>query len=634
MQTILLSIAYLGVALLAMALCVGVGVLLRPLRAGRTVDLLVDAGIAGMIGMAVLSWWTTVCGLLGVLRWWALWPPLAVAGLVGLARAARCGFSPAGAFASARRAWSVLPRAERVACVVVGAACALLAANTLVGGLCPDHGQDSVWYHLTVPYQWVLRGDVAMFSHCMPSTYTLAGEALYAVLLTAWDEILPTAFYAWMLVFSLGAFVAVAWSLCGGRAALLTAALVPFLHAVNSAVAPIGAFNDAFASTAVLASAWLLARPRSASANGTLLAGFVGGFAVMAKVIAVGFLAPAVALVLGARWLNDRSFPRLLAHAAAFSVAFAVASMPWMVRGYVECGNPLIHVSREFMPIVEEFQPVIVGYDREPNRLFPFTPSGILDAFTRGLAKKFHYAMVSMDGLFLLAPLAALFALARRESYWRAQGLAVLACYAGLAMLDGFGEVSRYFSLAYPLAAPVLGLLCAEIARRFAGRRLAAIALVFVAASGATFAKKQLRWASFATIDWHFRPVVTDEARRAYVEHTEMGGGYLQFEGVRDLIPKDASVLVSDFPGPYKLERKAWWDCFACEPILGDWWKGMDARQAGDVLEARSVDYILQTNVAEADPRIGELERAGRLERIPVPPPWTEGTGLWRVVRP
>ncbi len=637
MTTLVVGMGYHAAALAFLLLCAGAGIPAFPVRFAKSAQSAIDWTVRAWLGFAMLSTWVVVLGLFGLLTFAVVWLPFVAFAMTGWAMAVRTGWRPSLRWVrTLRESTGALAAPHRIAVIVVAAVTGLLFLNILVGGLAPDNGQDSLWYHLTVPGQWILRGDVAMFPHNMPSTYTLGAEALYAALLLAGDEVLVTTVYAWVGIIGLAMFPLFAGRVAGTAAAAVAGAIACHLLALRCAVAPIGALNDLFASVGVLLAFWVLAEPfaegESPTAADALRAGAIASFAVMAKVVAIGFVVPALGIAIAALAIRTRD-ARGGAVLALAAVAGAVAiALPWVVRGFMWSGNPILHVTRGVFELKQEFAPVLHGYEHEPARLYSLSPSGVAEALTLGLASKFKFAMTNLDGLVIVMPVAAVGALMTRTKAGTLSGAAVLASYAGLAMLRGYGEVVRYFSVAYPLCAPALGILCGILAARVRPNLLAAIALVFAAGTAATYWKGQLQWAGFPTIRWEFRPVLTAEAKREWLRHGEFGGSYLLFEDLQDIVPEDAVVLVADHKGPYYLRRRAYWADFSSVPILEKWWgDDTDAESAAGDLRERGIDYVLLLAERRGVPMLSLLAENGTLRPVRVPDDYRE-TRLWEVV--
>lgn len=585
-------------------------------------DALIAILIRSSIGMALFSVLIAAAGLLHILNGAILWVPMLLAGAVGWLWQGRAVLGSLQKLITAfsEEVRSLSP-AERLAGGVNALAILIPALVILSGGLVPDVGQDSLWYHLTVPGQWVIRGDVAMFPLVMPSSYPLAAEALIAGILTVGDHITVTAAYSWVLLAGLLSFPLFTWRIAGIRIAALTAGIGGMLFAARSAIAPLPAGNDVYASLTLLLAVWIIARRiivnEPASIRDWLMAGLIAGFSVGAKIIAVGYLVPTMAILTVLHGMAGRWKPSVFLGPFVFSAAWLAVMGPWLIRGFVYCGNPLLPVSQSLFPVNDEFRFILDGYENEPRRMFPFTVEGIVRAITIGIPRKHFFAMSQNDGFFLLILVMAIVGAASRRRIGMVLGALSLSCYAAFVMIDGSLEIIRYFSLSYLIAAPLLGFAFLVLSEKLAPKLFVALTLLLLAASTNSWIVRQGKWAGFHTIQWDFLPKVTADQQLEFSINGEFGGTLPVMRALEPHIPADAHVLFAENPGPYYLHRRATWSSFACPPVLSSLFDPDDPKAAMTELKEREIDYLFSEEPHLMPPAFQLLREDNSLQEIP-----------------
>lgn len=574
-------------------------------------------------GAAALSFAAACLGLAGLMRWWALWPAALALAASGAARTPwRRIADDLAAIPGALRSAALRDGAIILPGVAALAVLAAMALNIAVGAMAPDFGQDSVWYHLSVPEQWIATGRMGMMDHCVPSTYMLAGNALHAYPLSLGTDLPASLIYAAMILCAMALFPLAGWLVGGARTAVLAAWLVP-LWGVMHGMAPVGAGNDV--TTALwLAMGLSMAAPavaerRALRPREALASGFVLGTAAAAKLPAAGFAVPFV-LFFGA-WMLLRTEPRAAAKGLALHALAGLAALaPWLARGFLEAGNPLVIAFPGLFPIRPEFAPVLEGAAIMPHGLHPITPAGLREAAFEGLPAKFGFAVSAADALFLLLPLASAAALFARDARWRLLGAAGLGCGAIAAMVVGYNETVRFFAVSYLAMAPAAAKLLAFVAHRLRPRAFAVVALVLGAAAVWTYAPRQIRWAGYGTVGWRFQPLATQQARRDWAAGTENGHIALAMTAGDRLLPRDAVVVLPESPGPRGLRRRAIWSDYASPPLAKTVWAGLDAEGLDAWMAREGATHLLFHGPDGIDERLLELERAGRLRRVSMEP--------------
>jgi hypothetical protein len=609
------------------------GVCIAGWRRGRGVaDCLLELATRVALGIIAGSSIVVVLGLLGALSAVAAWVLLAGLILGGCWRLLRNAPTlPASQRCALSERWKELPALMKLTAAFTAFLPGALAVNILIGALAPDVQRDSLWYHLTLPVQWLLRGDVAMLTYTMPSTYTLLVEALYTLLLPLDDTLFITAFIAQIHLLTIAVFLAIGWRFGGGGGLLLTAAIAPFAYASSFAYAPIPSKPDPV-TVFLLGVGWwrfaaMLDHVEEPRAREVFLAGVICSGAVMAKLSSLLLLMPlglCFLVVIGQRLRSPVRFMRIV---AAATLGGLLVAAPWLIRAAIYSGNPVIHVARGILPVSEEFLPALRGYDVVPM-FHPLTADGIRMALTESLPMRLLVASASLNILFFIIPVASAVSLASRMKSVRMTGLGFLLAYLiWVPLLYGKGEELRYFGVGALAAAPALAGFGAEISRRVRRELLPILSLAFVIATGGSYARQQITFATIPTVNWPFRPVVTTHDRLQWLKPTADGLRSHYYREVGRALPRDAHVLLPDSRGPFYLNRKAeWCDYFTC-PMLDDWWRGMDHIQAHADLQARGITHIL-TESKTLDPRIDAMAADNLIVRLPmesIPDDWA----LW-----
>ncbi|MBI1290861.1 hypothetical protein GC173_06400 [bacterium] len=614
LETVALSLAYLVGGALVLLVAWGSGGLLCRSHRGDWLEEVLRAAV----GLAILCFVTSVLGLIGVLYWWVALPLLVLIGGAGLWR------SP---FRAAMPSRSAVP-------VPAVLAVAVPAYMVLAGALVPDMSQDSMWYHLSVPQQWSFTGRLDAMPSVFPSCYPLAVESLYAALIPVGGAMLCSTVYGisailvWLLVGLLAERVAGRWA-----AGVAMCLWIP-LQATFT-LAPVPAGNDLTAALFLLAGITMILLPLldegEPSLPPWLVGGFVLGQAIAAKPLCIPFAGMALLVASVSQW--RRGSAALVAFAAA-SVAILASYLPWAIRGFLTTGLPVFPLGAGVLPVREAFLPTI-GASKSLNSLYPLNGAGIWEAATKGAYRKIYMALHVGDALFLMAPLSALAGFASTRGRHRLVPLTFLAMWAPTLLLQGANEVLRYMALCYPLAAVALAQFLAATEARIGISVRRMLPWLLLCAAMGHYLGHQRRVASFRTIHWPWRPLLTESDQMAYARRSETGGAFVSFRVIRSLIPEAELVLMPDCPAPYYLHRPAIWNDYAVhEGGIAQRWAGFSADEAAAYIGQTKIQWILITS---RDSRTGnsalcdELATRGLVEPIALSGD-AAGSALYRVV--
>ncbi len=630
MELFLLTLLYLCGFFLILAVSIICGFLILPKLKGEWLsDILWGILLRYGVGLSLLSALVIWSGLLGLLRRWFLLPIVGAMTAWGIYRAISFGSLHIliTLFARKRIAWinkDVPGRMQKVALGVAGIWTLLLSLNILIGAMVPDFGQDAMWYHLAVPGQWALSGRADTLPSVMPSNYALTMEALYAGLLLIGDEILCSLLYAQVTLALLWGLVIVALRFVNWRPGFIIAAAVMTFFATLCAIAPIGAGNDALSSLMLLLAFVILINGfrgdgHLLSTSYGFLAGFLLGTASAAKLVSIGYCALIMFFYLVGGIFSRQKFSQYVRLIIILIAGVLAAYLPWAIRGWRGSGNPVFPLAANIFHIQSEYKDALIS-SGHLNSLYPVSWSGFKEALEKGLRGKILFAMTGLDVLFGLVFISALFALTRKEIFWRIQGLLLLSFYGVFFLMKGANEVTRYFSICYPLAMPATVLMFREIFERLKPSLRGLLLAVLLGSAVFTYTKRELQVASFPTNQWRFHPVLTERQRRNYAAHAETGMLYLGFRQIQSLVRKDTYIFLPDCNYPYYLKRRClWWD-EVCGAKWRKSWKEKGTMEVYDFLSHNKFDYILLTQDGQ-DSRLEQLKTAGVLQCIPIAHP-------------
>lgn len=599
-------------------------------------------------GLALISWVSALFGVTGFFRREIVLPvlvPVIVGGMVAASRLAL----PHGPLLRRDRLnlghdWITASRPEKwLTAAVVLWACAL-AVNAVIGALVPDMNQDPMWYHLSVPQQWLFDQRFAVYPDVMPSAYPLAVESLYAtIFLLKVDPVLCSilvSFCGVLLFVAMASAASVALSsepadvLRGWGVAAVVGVWAPML-AVYGLIAPVQPKNDIVAMfltfTGVM-TVWLpLLGARQVPARGWwVVAGFILGTACSAKppVLGITFLTMAFAapLAMGYERRRERAFPRETVTGACVAVAaMLVAMAPWIYRGLTSHGLPFYPLGRSYFAVAPDYQPLINTFDD----LHGIAGPRLLEWFRYAsrLPERLSYAGANGEkGVFLFIAVSVIGLVAGRGR-WRWFAAILAAHLLILVGMKGAAEVFRFFAPAYAVAAALVAWLVATYARQLQNRtRVLVGALVWFSLAGSV-GWHQYRIARFKTMNWKFRPVLAREDVTAYASHAEKGWLVLDYPAIASQIDPAERVLLLRTTYPFYLHRDVLWnDEGIGDGGLADRWRKMSSREAKQFLDNQKIDIVVVAAITDPSGEFAQeqlvadtLVEAGLLEPVKLP---------------
>lgn len=477
----------------------------RALRAaGAPVREPIDGVAAAALGLGLLGQAVFLLGWAGALR------PIPMAVLAALA----AGAAFVGAREWRRPPWS-RPRWDPLTGLAAGLL-AFAAFTAVVDALAPPIAWDVRAYHLAIPELALRAGGFRPLPWMLHSHWPHLMEALYALPLAAGRDgsaALLHAGAAGLLV----AAVFLAAQRQAGPAAAWTAALLLAAQPVLLAEAG-SAHSDAAAALFAFAAAHALSRWDETGAAGWLAAaGALAGLGAAAKLTVLPLLAG------WTLWLAAaRRRPRA---AAAFLGAGLIFVGPWLLKTWLEAGDPL-------WPFLAR----VLGH-----------PAAAALAARNSLSNRWSFPpplwMLTEDGPgFLLIPLAGLWALSRgrraaacREERWLLAG-------APLLLLAVFRQHAAWRYL-LPLW-PALALAAARAAGAAfsAGRARAAAAAVLIAGACAPIVLASPNNALFAVLAPRSTAAPEADRRQRFLEGSVDAASF--YREARAVLPSTARVLL------------------------------------------------------------------------------------------
>ncbi|MCE5230167.1 hypothetical protein LLG95_11285 [bacterium] len=624
MNTPALSALYLLQSALVFLVFIGIGSLVLPSpKASDRAEwawnwiLRCGAGIAGAVFVII------VFGLFGLINRWlpVTLAALAFAGLILHYSRPRATFG--------KDEKHTLQPGERNILIIVAVIYLLLNLNILIGGMVPSMGQDTLWYHLSVPVQWTLTGKAAAFPYVMPSNYALGMEAIYSALLLFSNEILCSMIYCQVVMVLLAGMAIAAYRYAGWIGALIVmGCIAPF----TTTLAPVPPANDSAAVLLLLIGFVRLADSIKYDRSGIhhdLLTGFFLGSAIAVKLTSIIFVAPMIFFWAVFSW-NRIRIRRVILALVLFGAGMFAAYAPWSVRGFQYCGNPVFPLAKSIFPVRPEYEAMQAASARL-NASYPLTPKGIYDAVL-GLPDKINYLLTGSDVMFWLVLLTAISLPFNKQKHIRFMGWTLLGFYGGFLIMRGHNEVGRYFGMGYPVSAPAIAIAFAIVISQMKqqSRALQILAPVFtvvlIASATGIYARNQIKQAKWTVFQWQFKPVVTQQAIDDFARHAEIRN-YILYSKLQNVIESDARVFLADEVYPYYLKRKCIWGDEVAITAFQKSWSGKTADEMDEWLKSRNVQYVLSIKNEFAVFR--EMERRKMLRRIGFNSNYSQNAALW-----
>jgi len=329
-----------------------------------------QACIATALGLGLLSLFTLVLGVAGVLNRPAAWILLAIGGVAGLARLyvgqaertarrdrAATGKQPgptgvAAPSATPQSAGQLAVRALLLLLLTVPLVVALFGASLPPGVLWPEeaNGYDVLEYHLQGPREYYDAGRITFLSHNVYTSFPQQMEMLYLLLMHLAGNPYAAAIPAQLLHAACGILTVAAlaaWTKPGWARYLviLLAGSTPWL-AYLGCLAYVENGMLFFAAVAAGLVIDLCREQQGADWRAILTAGLCAGLAGGCKYTALVFIALGLALA----WLvaMRASLSRRARSVAVFGVGVLVAFCPWLVRNVAFTGNPVYPLAYEW----------------------------------------------------------------------------------------------------------------------------------------------------------------------------------------------------------------------------------------------------------------------------------------------
>ena len=580
MVSFIISLAYLGGALLFCVLCMVVGrTILNFTAPNFHHNAFFSTGkpvVYFSIGLAGLLYACSILGLLGLLGLPAFIVLLFI-------------FSPILNWPYAVELLNYIVHFSKVPLALLSMLF-LISTNALIGAMVPDMSQDSMWYHLSVPQEWSFSGKLDAFPSVFPSYYPLAMESFYVVLLSFGGEVLCSVFYVTVGIVLLCAPMMECLEKWYKKKHLLaTLTWIP-LYAV-CLIAPIGAGNDLVASLFLFMglSTISFCLSNQTCDKSFIFIGLLLGQAVAVKPICAPFIVSFFLFHLIFGIGKQDIFYRIL----RLSIWAFIFYSPWAIRGVLTSGLPVFPLGAGILPVQSESLYALQA-SKSLNSLYPFTMEGIYTAFTLGIPQKLRMAFFSGDVVLSIFSVFVILHLILVPFKKQKSLLLFMFVLSPFLMLQGSLELLRYFTMLYPFGFAILYGVWSSIADHTDKRLVLIMVYTFSLIFLINWASRQHTVSNFPTMQWEYRPLLSKDDVRSFAKRAEGGRFWLLFDAVRDYIPKEDKVFLPFCPAPYYLHRRALWNDYAVKKGgIDQRWESASVEEAKEILYLNQIDWIL-----------------------------------------
>jgi hypothetical protein len=342
-------------------------------------------------------------------------------------------------------------------------------------------GYDVLEYHLNLPKEYLLNGEIAYTPHNVYGSFPANTEMLYLLSMVLRSDPFDGAATAKIVNALLGCLCVFAAYVAGGdrsrRVGIATgvaAAGVGWLTYLSGvAYVENGMLFFAFASAAMLLRGLRGAKTMTPIASRWLaLAGVMCGLACGCKYSAVVLIAaPCAVVVLFGPW---RSFGGRIRAVATFGFATLVGFAPWLIKNQVLTGNPVFPLAHSIFPANPE------GWGDTEARHFELShqPGPEESAWTQRLAALWTRVVADSDQRF--GAIIFLLAFVRLFSRRRERTDVLLAAMLGVQILAWLTLTHLYARFAVPFMIPLVLLTGRAFEAGSTNRRRGVIVSAFV----------------------------------------------------------------------------------------------------------------------------------------------------------
>lgn len=604
-------------------------------------------------GFALFSWSATVLGVTGHFQ---RVPLLSVIALLILS-----GWYMGHRFAAAHRLflvkdalwlardWTRLTGSSHAIVGFIGLCAVAVTVNAIIGALVPDMNHDTMWYHLSLPQQWTFSGRYDVLPSSLHSVITLAGESLYAIiLLVNGDIVMCTLLVTFSGLAALAMLCCAAWAIATGDTDYRTEAVNPLwaptaalgicvpLLALYGLMSPVQTKNDMIMYLWAACGALPLVIPvlgagRVPAAGWWAVGGFVMGTAVCAKVSALPMVAGSV-LVVAVCSFRRGGVSALAGRLALCAASALLAMAPWLYRGWSTTGVPLYPLGMRWFPMREQYVHIHENWSSIQG---VGGAGGLLDALVR-FAALLRLGATNGEKFIFVYLLVVAAALVVEKGQWRWLAIVLALLLAMPIGIKGGVEILRLFSPACILASLLVVRLMLRLMAAVSENKGQWYVLLVSAMSFLCFMEKQVRNARFQTMQWEYRPILSDKDVYWYSGIAEKGFSYRELGSLRHHIPTTARVLLLGYTYPYFLHRDTLWnDESISKGGVTEYWKSLDAEQVAQFLRRERIDVIvINRTAALMNGSTSELRaaEAGVITRVPLSAE-LENEG-WEMYRP
>jgi hypothetical protein len=356
-------------------------------------------------------------------------------------------------------------RLERALAAGGIAACALWLVFALGEHLTtPSPGFDALSAYMPTVATWMESGSIWQIADWVPNAFFGAGPGngslivLSATLPWSNDFLGHLAMYPYIVLVAVALYALARELGAPGPTAVLLALMVTAVPVVVQPGLTRGLLDPVMYSMLAIGAVFLIRHDRSAARADLVIAGLALGICFGTKFYGYTVVAAVVAIWMVARLLRGIDLGRVVRELAGLGALILAAGGIWMVRNWVETGNPLLPLSIEPLGIT------LFDAPSDPQRpFFGFTIADYLaepDVWTDTLAHQFRIAAGAPLVVLVATSVAAAGLLIRRRRVLRqepsdAVAVAVLVAVVAAAALYAITPYTAVGAEGVPSAAAV-----------------------------------------------------------------------------------------------------------------------------------------------------------------------------------
>ncbi len=406
------------------------------------------------------------------------------------------------------KAWPYIRQSPFASLIIVN-----LLLFYALGTAVPEREVDSLWYHLAVPYYYLLNGGaIQQVPFNMPSHYPMNVHLHYVFSLLVGNEATAKVFiycHFFPLLILLWAVVkryareewglfAVAVYLCClyfRLPVMVNVQRAVYFYIFLSAVFFWYSFERNRLAYFVLASVFC------GMALGTKMSAFLFGLAAFMLLLIVRFFL----------WRKE-TFKKAVLLLLLFLGIAGIMYSPWAVKSWLYTGNPMYPMLGEFFPTKEEFVHPMKSNAR--NHGLNILKSENWHEFFEEVGKNINLVLYKADLIFFLGITAFLLLLLLRRKRWY-HPLATMAVFFVLFTMMWGSDTERLFATSYTVLVLLIALAMywLDLKSRY-GKVIYGLILVSLFV---TFVQQRYLYLRSENIQWFGGAYLTEESRREWL---------------------------------------------------------------------------------------------------------------------